>query len=330
MEDLNKEVIYEAEGFESLAYETGEGDYTVAVIGQNHGDERGPVEIFEDLLHELVERYDGLELVFIPEANVFASGVTERKTPLDLQPNRADQRDLNRSYETARRELSSENPDLQALNLTQQAAFNVLSYLEYLEPDLVLDMHSGTSGTTKMPQVRYKYSEDFPVEEDEMRDLALNAGVDFLSSEPGVDAEMLGAVAPKTGFPTLTLEVGGGVEHGYRGSFEGGESERCREILENIFSYALRDQETGFDPLEFTELEKNHTPMDFPEGELEYHFDLGELVVEGETVATLRNGDQEYDIHANSDGTLETVLTEDARESVKPGNRVFNLALREN
>lgn len=322
MNDANSEVLYSAGDVESAAYELGDGDYTVAVVGQNHGDEGGGREAFEEMFEDLPEEYDDLSLSFIPEANAFASRDMERKTPLEFQPNRADEHDLNRSYETARQELGSDS--VAGLNLTQQAALQVLEYLEELDPDLVIDMHSGTSGTVKMPQVRYKHREEFPVDEDEMRGFTENAGVDFFSTEPERDAEMLGAVAPRMGYPAVTVEVGGGVEHGREGAFEDSHREQYQEAIRNILDYAVEGVETGFESREFSSIEKYHTPMDVT-GEIEYHFDLGDDVLEGETVATV-NGD--HDIVAEQDGALETVLVEELRGDVGGGNRVFNIATR--
>lgn len=326
-EDIDEKVIYSVSGVESSAYELGDGEFTVAVIGKNHGDEQGPREVFDEIFRDLPEAYDDLSLSYIPEANAFAHRETSRKTPRDFQPNAADEHDLNRCYETARQELEGEG-ETQRLNTTQQAAFRVLEYLEELQPDLVVDMHSGTSGTSKMPQIRYKHREDYPVEEDAMRGVTENAGVDIVSSKPDSGAEMLGAVAPKMGHLAVTVEVGGGVEYGREGVFEDSEAENYHDILMNIFEYALRGEETDFSFREFSGIEKNFTPMDVS-GEVEYHFGLGDEVLRGETVATVRDGDEIHELKALSDGVLETVLTQVRMEDVKPGNRVFNLAERE-
>lgn len=324
--DTDEKLIYSIDGSESSAYELGDGDFTVAVVAGNHGDEEGARNVFDGFFEDLPEVYDDLSLSYIPEANVFASGKTTRKTPRSVQPNAADQHDLNRSYETARRELESEG-ELQSLNTTQQAAFQVLEYLDELQPDLVIDMHSGTSGTRKMPQIRYKHREDYPVEEEEMRGLTENAGVDMIVSEPGEDAEMLGAVAPKMGFPAVTIEVGGGIGYSDRG-FTAGDGEDYENIIRSIFDYALEGRENSFSPREFTGLEKNFSTAE-ESGSIEYHFPLGEEVLEGETVATLTSEDgEQHDFEALEDGVLETVLTEDRRDNVKPGNRIFNLATK--
>jgi predicted deacylase len=325
MSDVNSKIIYSAGGVDSLAYELGDGDYTVAVVGQNHGDEVGGREAFEEIFEDLPEEFDDISLSFIPEANAFASTEVERKTPLEFQPNRADEHDLNRSYNTAREELGSDS--VAGLNLTRQAALHVLEYLEQLDPDLVIDMHSGTSGTVKMPQVRYKHRDDFPVEEDRLRGFTENAGVEMFSMEPDRDAEMLGAVAPWMGYPAVTVEVGGGVEHCRKGSFEDSDLEQYQEIIRNILNYAVEDAEIDFNPREFSSIEKYHTPMDV-EGEVEYHFELGDEILEGETVATV-SGDEKHEIVAEDDGALETVLAKDLRDDVGGGNRVFNIATRD-
>lgn len=328
MADAEEKIIYEANGLESTAYELGDGDYTVAVVCQNHGDEKGPRQVFEELLDEnLIDNYDDLNLSFVPEANVFASEHVQRKTPRSYQPNSADQKDLNRCYNTALQELESENPDITNLNLTQQAAFHVLSYLDDLDPDLVLDMHTGTSGTVKMPQTRYKHSESFSVKRSEMRDLVENSGVDFIASEGDHSgSEVLGAVMPKTGVPALTIEVGGGVENGWTHSFSDEYADSYREIIENILDYAVAGETSNFTGREFNELKKRHTSMDMPEGEIRYNFDLGDAVEEGDEVAVLETDEGDFSFKASDDGVLETVLTEDMRDSVKPGNRIFNVA----
>ncbi|MFB6241587.1 MAG: succinylglutamate desuccinylase/aspartoacylase family protein [Candidatus Nanosalina sp.] len=329
MPGVDEEVLYEAQGLESSVYEAGDGDFTVAVVAENHGDEHGPREVFDEMFRDLPDAYEDLKLSYVPEANVFAAGDTVRKTPLEYQPNQADQHDLNRCYESARQELHGDE-DLSKLGLTEQAAFHVLEYLEELQPDLVIDMHSGTSGTFKLPQARYKHREEYPVEEDDMRGIVRNAGIDTMASEPVEDAQMLGAVAPKMGFPAVTLEVGGGVKYGWEDAFSESEADTYRDVLVNMLDHALRGEETDFQPREFSGLQKRFIPMDFEEGTVEYHFPLGEEVLEGETVATVRTEEgAEQELEAGTDGALETVLTEDQRNEVKPGNRVFNLALRE-
>ncbi len=324
---FGEKLVYSIGASESYAYEVGDGDFTVAVVAGNHGDEKGAREVFDGLFDELPENYDDLSLSYIPESNVFAYEETSRKTPRSVQPNAADQHDLNRSYETARRELESER-NLQGLNTTQRAAFRVLEHLDDLQPDLVIDMHSGTSGTRRMPQVRYKHREDYPVAESSMRSVTENAGVDMVVSEPGEDAEMLGAVAPKMGFPAVTVEVCGGVEHS-RDGFTGVDAEDYENIIRNIFAYALDREENDFSPREFTGLEKNFSTAD-RHGSIEYHFPLGEEVFEGETVATItsKNGET-HEMEALEDGALETILTEEKRANVKPGNRIFNIAKRD-
>ena len=326
MSELDEKLIYRIGEHESSAYELGDGEFTVAVVAGNHGDEKGPGAVFNGFFEDLPENYDNLSLSYIPEANVFASEETTRKTPRRVQPNVADRHDLNRSYETARQELESERR-LQNLNTTQQAAFRVLEYLDELQPDLVIDMHSGTSGTRKMPQVRYKHREDYPIEESEIRNLTENAGADMIVSTPDEDAEMLGAVAPKMGYPAVTIEVGGGVESSEEG-FTAGDASDYENILRSIFAHALEGAENDFDPREFTGLEKNFSTAG--PGVVEYHFPLGEEVLEGETVATLTSDDgEEHELEALEDGALETILTGKKRENVKPGNRVFNLATRD-
>jgi|GEM_PF-3776099 hypothetical protein len=53
-----------------------------------------------------------------------------------------------------------------------------------------------------MPQIRYKFREEYEdVNESEMREVAENAGVDMVNTVPGRDAQMMGAVLPKMGFP---------------------------------------------------------------------------------------------------------------------------------
>jgi predicted deacylase len=327
VDSVDEKILYESQGLSSSVHEAGEGDFTVAVVAENHGDEHGPRDVFDGMFRDLPDAYDDLRVSYIPEANVFAARDTVRKTPLEHQPNQADQHDLNRCYESARQELQGEG-DVTNLGLTEQAAFQVLEYLDDLQPDLVIDMHSGTSGTYKLPQARYKHRGDYPVEEDDMRGVVENAGVETMVSEPDPDAQMLGAVAPKMGHPAVTIEVGGGVMHGREGAFEDEESDTYRDIILNMLDYALRGEEQDFRPREFSSLQKHYLPMDSPSGELEYHFDLGEEVLEGETVATVHGDDEELDIEATTDGALETVLTEDSREEVKPGNRAFNLAMR--
>lgn len=325
MAEVDEQILYEAQDLSSSVYEAGDGDFTVAVVAENHGDEHGPREVFDGMFRDLPDAYEDLSVSYVPEANVFAAENTQRKTPLEHQPNQADQHDLNRCYETARRELDGEG-ELANLCLTEQAAYHVLEYLEDLQPDLVIDMHSGTSGTFKLPQARYKHRRDYPVEEEEMRGIVKNAGVETMVSEPGPDAQMLGAVAPKMGFPAVTVEVGGGVMHGREDAFSDSEADTYQDVLLKMLDYALHGEKQEFTPREFSDLQKHWLPMDAPSGEVEYHFELGDQVLRGETVATVHGEEGEFEVEATIDGALETVLTESFREEVEPGNRVFNLA----
>jgi predicted deacylase len=154
-----------------------------------------------------------------------------------------------------------------------------------------------------------------------MREVTENAGADIFSTTPDEDAEMLGAVAPRMGYPAVTVEVGGGVEHGREGAFEDSHAAQYQEIIRNILDYAAGGEETVFEPREFSGIEKYHTPLGV-EGEVEYRFDLGEEVSEGEVVATV-DGDE---IVAEHSGALETVLIEELRDDVGGGNRIFNIA----
>mgnify|MGYP006275966417 FL=1 len=322
-------VLYQSSDLSSTAYEFGDGDFTVLVVAENHGDEQGPREVFSELVDEgFFEQYEDLSLSFVPTANVFAHEFCQRKTPLEFQSNRADTRDMNRTYNTALKQLKSDESDLQSLNLTEQSAYRILEYINDIDPDLVLDMHTGTSTTEKMPQVRYKHSEDFPVAEETMRDVVQNSGVDFIASIGDYsDSEVMSAVLPKIGYPAVTIEVGGGVEHSREHSFGEEYRETYREVIENIFDYVLKGEETGFTGREINELDKRHTRLEMSEGRVEYNFELGDEIREGDTVAVLR-ADEDYKLEAHRDGVLETVLTEDRRDSLKPGNRVFNLGRR--
>ena len=326
-DDLDGDEIYGFRDFSCQSYTFGDGDETITIVSQNHGDEKGPRRVIEELLTDSKLDYDDLSLTVIPEANVYASEANLRETPLDVQPSEADEHDLNRTYETARKELVSENPNTQNLNTTEQAAYRILEHLEDLDPDLVVDMHSGTSGTLKMPQIRYKHRQEYPVEESEMSDVATNAGVEMVNTTPGEDAQMLGAVVPKMGIPAVTIEVGGGVRDGWEGAFEQSHAESYRDIVSGIINYRMEGLESGFKPREFSGIQKNHAPEGVS-GEVEYHFDLGDEVLEGEKVATVTDGEEEHELFATTDGALETVLTESSREEITPGNRVFNLATR--
>lgn len=328
-ERFDSEEVYSFDGHECRAYRLGSGEESIAIVTENHGDEKGPRKVVDEMLEAGELDYDELSLTVIQQTNTYASDATSRKTPLDVQKVEADEHDLNRMYGDAREVLQGER-SMQELNTTGQLAYQVLDYIDDLDPDLVIDMHTGTSATVKMPQIRYRFREEFEeVKEDEMKAVAENAGVDMIRKVPDEDAQMMGAVLPKMGFPAVTVEVGGGVRLGWKGSFEEEEAESYRDIIRNILECRAGRNGSGYDPAEFTVIEKNHAPPEVSDAEVKYHFDLGEEVSEGETVATLRTGDgEEFEMDALSDGVVETLLAEGSRDKILHGNRVFNLAVR--
>lgn len=324
---ITEDVLYEVGNVESRAFLYGEGDTTIAVVAENHGDEQGPRDVFEKMIDEgFLQEYDDVRVGFIPVANAFADQEVQRKTPLSYQDNMADVRDMNRVYGTALKAYEGDAGE-ENYNLTEQAAEQVVEWLDNLRPDLVLDLHSGTSGTLKIPQTRYKYGEEYTADESEIRGVAKNSGVDFFSVRSDIgSSQILGVVGPRMGLPTLTLEVGGGVRDGWEDSFGQKFIDAQREVLENVFDYAVNQEETDYEPREMKGLKKVYTGMDDGVLELRYEVDLGDAVQEGETVAVTEEGGRE--IEAPQDGIIETILTEEARKNVQPGNRIFNIATR--
>ncbi|GEM_PF-5570573 len=124
------------------------------------------------------------------------------------------------------------------------------------------------------------------------------------------------------------MEVGGGVRLGWDTAFEEEEKEKYKDIIEDIMKFNARGTETDYNPNEFTNIEKNHAPAEVSKAEVEYHFDLGDKVEEGDTVATLSFEDGEVEMEALSNGVIETVLAEDSRNNVRHGNRIFNIATK--
>jgi predicted deacylase len=271
--------------------------------------------------------YEELTVTVVEDTNVYASEATRRETPLDIQPVEADEHDLNRTYEDAREALK--NGSQQRLNTTGQLAYQVLDYVRDLDPDLVVDVHTGTSATIKMPQIRYKFRQEYEdIDENEMRDVAENAGVDMVNTVPGEGAQMMGAVLPKMEFPTVTVEIGGGVRLGHQGAFGEREAEDYREVIENILRFKAQGTETDYTPEEFNDIKKNHAPTEVSSAQIKYHFDLEDRVEEGDTVATLSFEDNEIEIKSLCDGVLETILAEDSRNNTRHGNRIFNIATK--
>ena len=272
--------------YRCTATKIGSGEESIAIVTENHGDEKGPREVIESMVRDGEISYEELTVTVVEDTNVYASEATRRETPLDIQPVEADEHDLNRTYEDAREALK--NGSQQRLNTTGQLAYQVLDYVDDLEPDLVVDMHTGTSATVKMPQIRYKFRQEYEdVNENEIRDVAENAGVDMVNTVPEEDAQMMGAVLPKMGFPTVTLEVGGGVRLGHHGAFGEMEAEDYREVIKNILEFKAQGTETDYMPEEFSDIKKNHAPTEVSNAQIKYHFDLEDRVEEGDTVATL-------------------------------------------
>ena len=324
-EDKEVEEVYSFGESRCNATKIGSGEESIVIIIENHGDEKGPKEVVESMLKDGDIDYENLTVTVIEDTNVYASKATRRETPLDIQPVEADEHDLNRTYEDAREALK--NGSQQRLNTTGQVAYQVLDYVDELEPDLVVDMHTGTSATVKMPQIRYKFRQEYEdVNENEMRDVAENAGVDMINTVPEENAQMMGAVLPKMGFPTVTLEVGGGLRLGRDGAFGAREAESYRKALKNILEFKAQGTETDYMPEEFSDIKKNHAPTEILDAEVKYHFDLGDEVEKGDTVATLSFEDGDVEMESLCDGVLETVLAESSRNNTRHGNRIFNIA----
>ena len=326
--------VYSSGDRECLAYNMGSGQTSVTIVMRNHGDEQGPVHVVEEMFEEGNLDYDELDITVIPEANAYASSADRRETPLNVQGVEADEGDMNRNYEDARRALEGDK-ETSELNTTGQAAYQVLGYIKELDPDLVIDMHTGTSETKKMAQARYKFQKDYKASKERMKDVSHNAGVDVVVGTPSEGAQMMGAVLPKMGVPAVTLEAGGGERHGKEGSFERDEADSYRSMTANILDYVAVSSESDYEPTEYTDINKVHAPIETPaESKIKYHFDLGDEVLEGDTVATLTPIDddgkaienEEIEVESLYNGILETLRSDSSRDDVRNGNRIFNIA----
>lgn len=332
--ETQEEVVYSSGDYECLAHNICSGQTSVIVVMGIHGDEQGPLGIVEDMLEEGDLDYDELDITLIPKANAFAFNECSRETPSTVQGVEADEGDMNRTFEDARRALNGDE-GTQDLLTTGQAGYKLLEYIEERDPDLVMDLHTGTSETKKMAQARYKFQEGYKVDKEEMKNAAANAGVDVVAGVPGEGAQMMSAVLPKVGVPAVTLEAGGGERHGKEGSFEQDEAESYKGMVTSILDYMAGVNVSDYEPTECTDIEKFAAPPETPAGsEVKYHVNLGEEVAEDDAVATItppnEDGDdaedEKIELKAPYDGIVETVRSGTSRDDIRNGNRIFNIA----
>lgn len=309
--------------YDLTAYEIGSGGPVAVYTAGVHGDETGPQQVAERLLDEVDE--DALEgtLRIVPEANPFACMEQWRTTPHpDYTITSSEETDLNRTFNVAREMYLDGELAASRANLTQQIAYHLLTYVA--EADYLIDGHSAAWPEVKMPQVRYKYREEFDADQDVMEGMVRHAGLPYavIDRPNTLQESMLGAVAPDIGVPAVTIEIGGAERTDDMERFTEEDADRYAESVTNILKHldVLDGEAEEHDVTELTSLQQYYAPV---AGEVTYNYDLGDHVEQGDVVAELVGDDTALSVTAGEDGVLEAIAVLDG--PVNQGTRVFNL-----
>lgn len=234
---------------------------TAFLTAAAHGDELNGIEVVREVAHEW--NHDDLRgtLVCIPVLNVPAFLAQERYLPIY-------DRDLNRSF-----------PGDPESTSAKRMAFDI--FRNFIEPcDLGLDFHTSTRGRTNMIHVRAD------MENPDVARLARAFGSHVIISGSGPSGT-LRREATEVAAPTITVEMG----EAHR--FQRDLIDSALEGVLSVFAeYGIRDAESvkwpGWRTIINGTDEKTWLRADVG-GIVEMHFDRGELVHEGDAIATITN-----------------------------------------
>ncbi len=296
----------------------GSGSPVCGILSGVHGDEVLARKVSKRFMEVLEDRSLSGSVHIVPEANVFACDEDRRLTPWPkYEKNEGEMRDLNRCFEIAMENMSSQN----SLNITQILARDILK--DFKSMDFVLDLHNATSGGVKVNQARLKVSNGMSQEViSEMEDIAVNSGADFvMSSAPSWLGGTVSSILPLFGVPVVTFEVSGGGQH------EKKDFEMYLKFLENVMKHRdiFEGDTVSNNPFFFDDIESIYSNS---YGCLETYVDLGEFVDEGDVIAEIfsEKGVKKETVKSCFEGFVES-LTDS--EKVFEGTRIANIGLKE-
>ncbi|MFB6114610.1 MAG: succinylglutamate desuccinylase/aspartoacylase family protein [Halodesulfurarchaeum sp.] len=267
---------------------------TVFLSAASHGDELNGIEVVRELLDWDRSQFSGT-LILLPVMNVPGFLAQERYLPIY-------DRDLNRSF-------PGDATGTNARRMAHQIFRN------FIEPaDIGIDFHTSTRGRTNMLHVRANMADE------EVARLARAFGSNVILDSEGISGT-LRREAGDRGIPTITIELG----EAHR--FQRDLIDRALDgVASALAEYGVLPHEPVHWPGWRTvigEDQKTWLRSDVG-GLVEMHFERGELVEDGETIATITNPfkTERYGIPAPFTGLLVGVLE---NPLVHPGNPLCHL-----
>lgn len=266
---------------------------TVFVTAAVHGDEINGTGVVHDLMFQEALKLQAGSLVLIPVINVFGFENHDRYLP--------DRRDLNRSF-----------PGSETGSLASRIAHTLMQEI-VLKCDYGIDLHSAAYQRTNYPNVRGD------LRDKGVRKLARAFGCALVVDGRG-PAGSLRREACRAGVPTIILEAGepskiepSVLEIGVRG---------VKNVLRTLGMLGGR-----FEAPPYTaKIQKTLWLRAEVGGILRFHLSPGDLVDEGQAVATNYTimGERQNTLYSPSDGIVLSLTTMPA---VKPGEPVCHIAL---
>ncbi|MFW6384740.1 MAG: succinylglutamate desuccinylase/aspartoacylase family protein [Halodesulfurarchaeum sp.] len=232
---------------------------TVFLSAASHGDELNGIEVVREILDWDRTRLRGT-LILLPILNIPGFLSQERYLPIY-------DRDLNRSFPG----------DSEGTNAKRMAERIFRNFVE--QADYGVDFHTSTRGRTNMLHVRAD------MENREVARLARSFGSHVILDSEG-SAGTLRREATDRGIPTITVEMG--EAHRFQREFIDDALDGVASILAE---YELLPNEPVHWPGWRTVISENQKTWIRSDsgGLVEMHFERGQLVDEGETIATITN-----------------------------------------
>jgi len=269
---------------------------TVFLTAAVHGDELNGIEVVREVADSYTPADVAGTLVCLPVINVPGFVAQERYLPIY-------ERDLNRAF-----------PGKPGSTSAKRIAHQV--FTNFLEPcDLGLDFHTSTRGRTNMFHVRADMSDDAVAR------LARAFGTNLVIDGEG-SSGMLRRETTDAGIPTVTIEMG--EAHRFERAF----IDHAVAGVESVFAeYGVAGTEEVRWPGWRTVIEGwgDRTWLRADDGGIvEMHFGRGDLVHEGEHIASISNpfGTSRTPVEAPFTGLLVGVLENPV---VYPGNPLCHL-----
>ncbi|MFG0247754.1 MAG: succinylglutamate desuccinylase/aspartoacylase family protein [Phycisphaeraceae bacterium JB051] len=266
---------------------------TVLITAAVHGDEFTGVGIIHELMHSDVLKILKGTLILVPVVNVFGFENQERYMP--------DRRDLNRCF-----------PGSETGSLSARFA-NIIFNQLIMQADYCIDLHSAAQPRTNYPNVRGDFRDP------EVRRLCRAFGCELMLDSKGPDGS-LRREATKSGCPTMILEAG----------------EPCK-LEPSIHEVGLRGVKNVLTMLDMLEGEVVKPPYQSLikqgiwvrasiGGILRFHVSPGEIVEEGQPIATNANvfGQEQSVLVSPVEGIILGMTTLPA---IKPGEPVCHVAI---